>query len=185
MNVNDYINKYTSNYSIVNEDIKKQYSNYKAVVNSLINDYADANNITDNFVLPVYIDNTLNDELSKIINTFKNLKIKEIKDSSTAESPVEVVVDLSDGTQHSIIFNGGDASASAISGAVSLAQNLGETSVKLWDIENVLHEVSLTEALDISAFIAKEYRNKMYLRQEAIMAVNTCVTIEELEALGA
>lgn len=114
----------------------------------------------------------------------KNNKIQEIKTACTADAPVTLDVDFINGTTETITFNGGDASASAIAGAVTLAQNLGETSVSLWDIDNVVHNnIAFSEAMVISAFIAKKWRDDMFKRQDLLTQINNATTIEELGSI--
>ena len=109
--------------------------------------------------------------------TFEELKssaISNISSNSTAMSPVTI-----DG----ITYNGGDSSASAISGAVQLSQTLGETKVKLWDINNIIREYTFEEAQLIASQIAKVYRDSKYEVYQTIEELNNCSSIEELETL--
>lgn len=98
-------------------------------------------------------------------------EIAKVKVESTASDPVAVEVTLANGTVQEITFNGGDSSASAISGAVQLSTIVGESTVKLWDVEDELYDVTLEEATRISVQIATVYRDAMYARQEAISAI--------------
>lgn len=118
------------------------------------------------------------------INFNKSFKALEIKSSCTANNPVTLDVDFIDGTIKTITFNGGDSSASAIASAVELAQNLNETNVSLWDYDNIIHHnISFAEAMTISAFIAKKYRDDMFKRQDLLKQINDATTIEELGAI--
>lgn len=116
--------------------------------------------------------------LSFIFKEGKPQKVTEINNSNPANNPVTLTVN-----SQSITFNGGDASASAIVGAVDLAQKLGETSVKLWDIENVMRDFSFDDAMLISASIAKVWRDAMYERNNKLLAVKNATTSEELELI--
>lgn len=84
---------------------------------------------------------------------------------------------------NSITFNGGDGSASAISGAVTLAQKLGESEVKLWDVNNIVRSFTFEEALNIAAQVAKSYRDKKIAKYELIEQINNATTVAELEAI--
>lgn len=97
-----------------------------------------------------------------------------VKRNTLSDSPVTI---------NDITYNGGDSSASAIAGAIQLAQTLGETTVKLWDINNVIREYTFEEAMNVFTQIAKSYRDAMLKRQDTIMAINACTTIEELETI--
>jgi hypothetical protein len=77
-----------------------------------------------------------------------------------SEAPVEI--SLPEGT---FTFNGGNDSASYISGGVTLAQALGETDVGIWDIDNEIHTLSFDSAMIAAVTIAKEWRDKAYVKQ--------------------
>jgi hypothetical protein len=88
--------------------------------------------------------------------------ISGIKDeyATKAMEPVEV-----DG----ILWTGGDSSASAINGAIMLAQVAGESDVTLWDYHNINHPgISFEQAQNIAAQIAIAYRTTMHERNEKI-----------------
>ena len=111
------------------------------------------------------IDTAKEDEKSQILN------IQNIKDNCTANNPVTLNVTDINNTELQVTFNGGDSSASAISGAITLAQSLGETSVGIWDIDNKITYYSFDMALLISKTIAKVWRDKMFERQNQIQEV--------------
>jgi hypothetical protein len=96
----------------------------------------------------------------------KQEAINEIKASCTAYDSVTLIVGGQD-----ITFNGGDSSASAISGAVELANSLGETTVGIWDINNKVHTLSIVDAFEVAKQIALKYRTDMYNRQNQITAL--------------
>lgn len=108
------------------------------------------------------------------LEELKALKEKEIKSTFNASAPIEI-----DG----ITYNGGDSSASAISGAVTLAQALGEAEVHLWDFANVVREYTFAEAISISAQIGKAYRDKMLERQTLLTQVANATSKEEIEGI--
>lgn len=90
-------------------------------------------------------------------------KIKEIKDQYKTHPPVEV---------NGVYWNGGPSSASAINGAIQLAQLAGETSVTLWDVNDQNHEnISFEEATQIAKAIALAYRGRMFERNSEIAAL--------------
>ena len=113
--------------------------------------------------------------IEKQLETAKEKMIKIIKEECKAYEPVTI---------NGITYNGGEGSASAISGAVQLAQKLGELEVSLWDIDNIVRIYILEEAFDISAQIAKVYRDEMLIRQNMIMQVNNATTLDELPIYG-
>jgi len=107
--------------------------------------------------------------------TFKELKAQKI--STISISPAEPV------TINTVTYNGGDSSASAISGAITLAQALGETDVKLWDIDNNIAIYTFTEAQAIAAQIAQAYRDKQLVKYTIIAQINACTAQAELDAI--
>jgi len=104
----------------------------------------------------------------------KRKRIKALKISNKANNPVTV---------GDVTYNGGSSSASSISGAIQLAKLLGEDSVKIWDINNVVRTYSFEDALALSKEIGKIYRDAKYHEYETIENIQTCTTIEELEAI--
>lgn len=119
----------------------------------------------------------------KILETKKTSKTTQINQNNPASNPLTLEVDLLDGTVKSITFTGGDSSASAISGAVTLAQNLGELHVKIWDNSNIMYGFSFDESMVISASLAKVWRDTMYERNSKLQAIENATTIEELELI--
>lgn len=121
--------------------------------------------------------------ITEQLKTLKESQIEQIKKDCTSTNPVTMLVDLLNGSQKNITFNGGDASAGAIEGSVKLADTLSETSVSIWDIDNVLQEMELLEALEVSANIGKIWRDKMYHRQNLIQLVKDAQTEEEIKSI--
>ena len=92
------------------------------------------------------------------------LEIKAIKQRAAIEAKLPVTID-------GVTYNGGDTSASAIFGAVSLAQAQGLTTVTIWDINNVNAEYTIEQGMLIAATIGNAYAQVMYARNEAIKNV--------------
>lgn len=169
---------------ILTDEIMEEYGYKKVVINE---------------VTPNQFTNVVNGEIEviegvptiqqmlvyKSLEECREIKIEEIKNACTAYDPVTLEVDFIDGSVETITFNGGDSSASAIAGAATLAQNLGETNVSLWDLDNKVHNsIALSEAMKISAIIAKKWRDDMFKRQDLLTQINNPnITIEELEAI--
>ena len=120
-------------------------------------------------------DDYINGVFSKPIKKIAELKKEKI--SNITIKPTEPV------TIGTVTYNGGNSSASAISGAMTLAQALGETDVKLWDIDNNIATYSFDEAQNIAAQIAKVYRDKQLAKYEKIAQIKACTTQEELDAI--
>jgi len=100
-------------------------------------------------------------EALAILNTEydKEFEIETLKREFdvTSEAPVEVTVQ--EGTY---TFNGGNDSASVIFGAISLAQNLGEETVGIWDINDDVYQFSYESALIIARTIGLAWRTLAY-----------------------
>jgi len=116
-----------------------------------------------------------NGVFSKPIKQLAELKKEKI--SNITIKPTEPV------TINTVTYNGGNSSASAINGAVTLAQALAETDVKLWDIDNNVATYTFEEAQNITAQIAKEYRDKQLAKYTLIEKIKACTTVKELEAI--
>ena len=101
---------------------------------------------------------------------------KQAADAALAKaSAAPVEVPLPEGTW---FYNGGDGSASAILGAVTLAEALGETTVTLWDHDNVLRDLSIESAMIAAVAIAKIYREAGYERARKIAAAKAAMEAE-------
>lgn len=114
--------------------------------------------------------------LSEPIKTLEELKTTKINEVKAIDEKASVTI-------NDITYNGGDSSASAIAGAVQLAQALGELDVKLWDINNTIATYTFDEAMAISAQIAKTYRDTQFAKYEKIVEINACATFAELDAV--
>jgi hypothetical protein len=109
----------------------------------------------------------------------KSIKIKEIKEyyQLISNQPVSDTI-------LNITWNGGDSSASAINGAISLAEAAGEHDVTLWDINNINHpNIDFTTAKQIAAEIALTYRQIMFERNNKIAQVEAANTLDEVESI--
>lgn len=90
-------------------------------------------------------------------------RIEEIKDQYKTHPPVEV---------NGVLWSGGDSSASAINGAIQLAQAAGESDTTLWDVYDQNHEnISFEYAAQIAKSIALAYRTRMLERNNKIAAI--------------
>ena len=98
----------------------------------------------------------------------KDTKIQEIKSTTISNAPVTI----NHATYGDITYNGGDVSASAINGAITLAQMNGSSVIKLWDYYDKLRDYTELEAFEIGKEIANDYKDVMEIRQNRITAVN-------------
>jgi hypothetical protein len=105
------------------------------------------------------------EELFNVMNE-EDEKLARAAYKTDSQAPVLVI--LAEGT---FTFNGGDDSASQISGAVSLAEALGETDVNIWDVDNVTHILSFDSAMYAAAMIAKAWRDRAYAKQAALVEI--------------
>lgn len=81
-------------------------------------------------------------------------------------------------------YKGGDASASAIAGSVTLAENLGESNVKIIASDDSANEMSFNEALELSGLIAKEWRTAFFRYKELKLQISNAATVEELDLIS-
>lgn len=83
-----------------------------------------------------------------------------------------------------VLYKGGDTSASAIAGAVQLAQSLGESNVKIIASDDSTNEMSFDEALELSGLIAKAWRTAFFRYKELKVQISNAATVEELESIS-
>jgi len=76
-------------------------------------------------------------------------------------------------------YNGGKESANDINGAVQLAEELGETEARIWDIDNVVHVLSFDSARQVAAAIALAWRTAAYIKQAALVQIAARTYTEE------
>jgi hypothetical protein len=82
-----------------------------------------------------------------------------------------------------VLYKGGDASASAIAGAVQLAQSLQETEVKIIDADDKPHIMTFDEALELSGLIAKAWRTAFFRYKELKLQISNAATTQELDKI--
>uniref|UniRef100_UPI0040472EAF hypothetical protein n=1 Tax=Aliarcobacter sp. TaxID=2321116 RepID=UPI0040472EAF len=86
-------------------------------------------------------------------------------------------------TYKNVVYKGGESSASAIAGAVTLAQSLGETEVKIIALDDSENFMSFSEALELSGMIAKSWRDAFFRYKKLKRAVLAASSVEELELI--
>lgn len=107
-------------------------------------------------------------EIIKIINEDK---IQDIKNNFIKNEPLLIPVTLFNGTTKSITFDTKSDSAIAIETSIKLSQDLNEASTKIWDVNNVVYEFTISEATRIKNIIAVSYRDRILERQRLISEV--------------
>lgn len=113
-------------------------------------------------------------------STFKDKQNKKLSDMATTyqtESTKSV-------PYKDVLYKGGDASASAIAGAVELAQRLQETEVKIIGSDDKPNIMSFSEALELSGLIAKAWRTAFFRYKELKVQISNAATVEELESIS-
>lgn len=110
------------------------------------------------------------------IGNLKNIKIDELKAVYFEESTKSVFY-------KEVVYKGGESSASAIAGAVQLAQSLKEASATIIDIEDKENDLTFEEAMELSALIAKAWRAAFFKYKELKRAVLAAQSVEELELI--
>lgn len=86
-------------------------------------------------------------------------------------------------TYKNVVYKGGESSASAIAGAVTLAQSLQETEVKIIASDDSENFMNFSEALELSGMIAKSWRDAFFRYKELKRAVLAASSVEELELI--
>lgn len=115
-------------------------------------------------------------ELANKVKEAKEEKIKRINQLFESKAIENVTINNS-------IYKGGDVSASAINGAITLAKVEGVPTVDIWDADKVTRTYTISEAEQIAYVIGKTYAGFMYRRNELISAVNACTTVSEINAI--
>lgn len=117
-------------------------------------------------------------ELSKKleVDSLKTEKSKFLKEFYLKNSTSSV-------SYKNVVYKGGESSASAIAGAITLAQSLGETEVKIIALDDSENFMSFDEALELSGMIAKSWRDAFFRYKELKRAVLAASSVEELELI--
>lgn len=105
---------------------------------------------------------------AKELEAFKAAEEVEIREAYAVDSEAPVEVTILEG---SFIFNGGQDSASYISGAITLAQALGELTVSITDVDNIKIELSFDSANTVAMSVAKQYRDAFFVKQDALVTL--------------
>lgn len=100
------------------------------------------------------------------IDRDKQSKIQAIKQNTNLSAPVTIGL---------VTYNGGESSASAIMGGITLANLNLETNISIWDINDKPAIYSISEAMNIVNTIALAYRTNVLARQDKITLVNSIV----------
>ena len=100
------------------------------------------------------------------IDRDKQYKIQSIKQNTNLSAPVTIGL---------VTYNGGESSASAIMGGITLANLNLETNISIWDINDKPAIYSISEAMNIVNTIALAYRTNVLARQDKINLVNSIV----------
>lgn len=112
---------------------------------------------------------------AKELEAFKAAEEVKIRNTYAVDSEAPVEVTIPEG---SFTFNGGQDSASYISGAVTLAQSLGESTVFITDVDNIKRELSFDSANTVAVLVAKQYRDAFFTKQDALVALANLTTVE-------
>lgn len=87
-------------------------------------------------------------------------------------------------TYKNVVYKGGESSASAIAGAVTLAQSLQETEVKIIGSDDNPNVMSFSEALELSGLIAKAWRTVFFRYKELKVQISNATTVQELDGIN-
>lgn len=113
---------------------------------------------------------------TELINTARLKKASEIK-SSFSESIATAVA------ANATTWNGGMDSALALDGAVRIAEQLGATTVTLFDSNNDEHVVDIATGKAITAAVGVDYQTKFAQKQQLMRAIASASTEAEIAAI--
>jgi hypothetical protein len=132
----------------------------------------------------IYLDDKTKVE-SEVINEANILAFKKMKDNKIEMLATTYRTESTKPVPYKdILYKGGDASASAIAGAVELAQSLQETEVKIIDVDDKPNIMTFSEALELSGLIAKAWRTAFFRYKELKVQISNAATVEELDLIS-
>ena len=111
------------------------------------------------------------------LELLKTQKLSNMKTTYQIESTANVLY-------KNVLYKGGDSSASAIAGAVNLAQSLQESNVKIIASDDSANEMSFSEALELSGLIARSWRTAFFRYKELKLEITNSKTVEELNSIS-
>ena len=101
-------------------------------------------------------------------------KLEEIKNKYLEESTKDFEFEGN-------TYKGGDSSASAIAGAVSLASALQEDTVTIIDAKDIAHKLTFDKAMMLSALIAKQWRDSFFRYKELKVLIKKATTVDQVK----
>lgn len=132
----------------------------------------------------IYLDDKTKVE-SEVVNEANILAFKKMKDNKIEMLATTYQTESTKPVSYkNVLYKGGDASASAIAGAVQLAQSLGESNVKIIASDDSANEMSFDEALELSGLIAKAWRTAFFRYKKLKVQISNAATVEELDLIS-
>jgi len=132
----------------------------------------------------IYLDDKTKIE-SEVINEANILAFKKMKDNKIEMLATTYRTESTKNiTYKNVVYKGGESSASAIAGAVTLAKSLQELEVKIIDINDDENFMSFDEALQLSGMIAKSWRDAFFRYKELKRQISNAATVEELDLIS-
>jgi hypothetical protein len=123
-------------------------------------------------------------EIDEAVNIQDNLFLTQTKELKIASFSQNFEVDANQTIVYAdIVYKGGESSASAIAGAVTLAQALGEDKAVIIDASDSENILSFEQTLELSSLIGKQWRDTFFKYKSFKKQVNTCTTVAEVEAI--
>jgi len=111
------------------------------------------------------------------LNKTKDIKKIEIYNIYLQESTKGI-------SYNNVIYKGGDSSASAIYGAVTLAQSLEETETKIIALDDSANILTFDETILLSGLISKAWRTAFFRYKELKLQISNAATVEELDLIS-
>jgi len=112
----------------------------------------------------------------KSLDDFKDEKLREIEEIYKVKSTESVLY-------NGISYKGGDVSASAILGAINLAENLQESNTKIIGCDDKPYTLTFEEAYELSALIAKKWRDAFFKYKELKVQISEKEDIQSINEI--
>lgn len=81
------------------------------------------------------------------------------------------------------LYNSGEKPIFDISIQLSIAKESDADSIKVYNFENIATELSIAEVKELLMLLNKDFQYKFNVKQNTILQLESCSTIEELESI--
>ncbi len=131
------------------------------------------NKLVNGVIIPISKEEIKQIELD-YSQSVKPNKLEEIKNKYLEESTKDFEFEGN-------TYKGGDSSASAIAGAVSLASALQEDTVTIIDAKDIAHKLTFDKAMMLSALTAEQWRDSFFRYKELKVLIKKATTVDQVK----